>query len=247
MTKLLSSLGLAFTVATVTMLAGCDLYFGDHNGSGGGGGGNPPGYSCGSGSGSDSQCAAGCYCANGTCTEGGFCTTDADCGTGFHCDTARSSCVPNPPCSCNSDADAIKQGFNWCDEATHTCNTGTDPSGACKGTVTCTNAAPNCAEHQVPLIKDGCYTGQCRDITACEGNAACGSLQHEDDCLFRATDCSASYNGINCHKPDGTACHAGDTNCTCQSYVFAKCVTKGMARLDQFGNFVDGQQTYSNQ
>jgi len=246
MTKLVSSLGLAITVATVTLLAGCDLYFKDHSGSGGGGGGgNPPGYACGNGSGSDSQCAAGCYCANGTCTEGGFCTTDADCRPGFHCDTVRSSSVPTP-CSCNSDADAIKQGFDWCDEATHTCNTGSDPAGACTGTVTCTNAAPNCAEHQVPLIKDGYYTGSCRDISACEGNAACGSLQHEDDCLGRATDCSASYNGINCHKPDGTACHSGDTNCTCQSYVFAKCVVKGMARIDQFGNVIDGQQTYSN-
>ncbi len=262
MTKLLSNLGLAFTVATVTMLAGCDLYFGGHNGNGSGSGDQPPGYSCGS----DSNCAAGCYCANGTCTEGGFCTTDADCGPGFHCDTNRSSCVPNPTCgsdgdcqqgqqcnngtctstcTCTSDADAIKKGFGWCDEARMTCMTGSDPNGACLGTVTCTTAPPRCAEHQVALILNGCYTGQCRDITACEGAPACGSLTHEDDCLGRATDCSASYNGLNCHKPDGTACHSGDTNCTCASYVFAGCVQKGAAHVDQFGNYIDGVSTLS--
>ena len=156
MNKLLSSLGVAIAVATVSLLAGCQLYFGSSGSSGGGGGrgganggggsdGNPPGAQCTM----DNQCSAGCFCANGVCTEGGFCATDKDCGGGFHCDTSRSSCIPNPQCTgdaqckqgsmcdiksgacvatclCTNDADAIKAGFGWCDETRNTCMTGTD-------------------------------------------------------------------------------------------------------------------------
>ena len=246
MTKL-SSLGVAIAVATMSLLAGCQLYFGSSGSSGNGGGsngsgGNPPGFQCNG----DAQCAAGCFCQKGICTEGGFCGTDKDCGAGFHCDTARSSCIPNPSCtldtqckqgsmcdttkgscvatcSCTNDADAVKQGFAWCDEARATCMTGADPAGMCLGVISCTTAAPACPEGQVALRKDGCFTGQCRAIAACEGAPSCDALQHENDCLGRATDCSAVYNGRGCHKPDGSACHAGDTNCVCDSYTFAKC------------------------
>ena len=37
---------------------------------------------------------------------------------------------------------------------------------------------------------------------------------------------SPVYNGLNCTKPDGTACQDGDTNCTCTSFVFASCRDK---------------------
>lgn len=257
MTKL-SSVGVAIAAATMSLLAGCQLYFGSSGSSGGGGAGggsatggggsgegNPPGFQCSS----DSQCAAGCFCSNGICTEAGFCATDKDCGTGFHCDTQRSSCVPNPKCTqdaqcaqgsmcdttkgacvvtcaCTNDAAAVQQGFGWCDEARNTCMPGTDPAGMCLGTITCTTTPPACPENQVALIKDGCFTGQCRAIAACEAAPACSSLQHEDDCLTRSTDCSAVYNGHGCHRPDGTACQPADTNCTCDSFTFASCEAK---------------------
>jgi len=252
MTKL-SSVGVAIAIATMSLLAGCQLYFGS-SGSGGGSGsasggasgeGNAPGFPCNS----DTQCAAGCFCSSGTCTEGGFCATDKDCGTGFHCDTQRSSCVPNPKCAqdaqctpgsiceptkgacvvtcaCTNDAAAVQQGFGWCDETRKTCMPGSDPAGMCLGTITCTTTPPACPENQVALIKDGCFTGQCRAIAACEGAPVCSSLQHEDDCLTRSADCSAVYNGHGCHKPDGTACKAGDTDCTCDSFTFASCENK---------------------
>ena len=254
MNKLLSSLGVAIAVATVSLLAGCQLYFGSSGSSGGSGGGangggggtgdgNPPGFKCTM----DNQCAAGCFCANGVCTEGGFCATDKDCGGGFHCDTSRSSCIPNPQCtadsqckqgamcdiksgacvatcSCTSDADAIKAGFGWCDEARSTCMTGTDPAGMCLGTISCTGPAPACPDNQVPLIKDGCFTGKCRAITACEGAPVCGSLQHQDDCDARAADCKSTFTGHNCH---GTTCGVSDTDCVCESYTFADCEKKG--------------------
>jgi len=250
MTKL-TSVGVAIAVATMSLLAGCQLYFGSNDSGGGGGGGGgsgdrPPGFQCNG----DAQCAAGCFCSNGICAEAGFCSTDKDCGSGFHCDIARSSCVPNAKCTkdaqcdqgaacdtsngkcvatckCATDIEAINQGFAWCDEARATCMTGADPLGSCLGTISCTTAAPVCPEGQVALRKDGCFTGQCRAITGCEAAPECGALQHEDDCLTRAADCSTVYNGHGCRKPDGTACQAGDANCTCDSFTFAQCELKG--------------------
>jgi hypothetical protein len=251
MTKL-SSVGVAIAVAMMSLLASCQLYFGSSGSSGNGGGGSsspgegsPPGSQCNG----DTQCAAGCFCQKGICTEGGFCGTDKDCGAGFHCDTARSSCIPNPSCTgdaqckqgsmcdpakgscvstciCTSDSDAVRQGFAWCDEGRATCMTGADPAGMCLGVISCTTAAPACPDGQVALRKDGCFTGQCRAIAACEGAPACDALQHEGDCLGRTVDCSAVYNGHGCQKPDGSPCHAGDTNCTCASYTFASCEVK---------------------
>jgi hypothetical protein len=265
MNKLLTSVGLVIGIATASMLAGCNLYFGDHHNSGddnasGGGGsssssGSQPGFGCTS----DANCAAGCFCADGTCTEGGFCGSDADCGDGFHCDTARSSCEPNTPptaggckvdtdcktgsicdtsngsctatCTCTSDADAVKQGAGFCDETRMTCEPGTDPAGVCNGTLakTCTQAAPLCAEGQVALTANGCYTGQCEAITACGATPTCSELQHADDCQNRATDCTTVSEGHGCTRPDGSACSTGDTNCTCTSFTFQSCEDKGPA------------------
>jgi hypothetical protein len=256
MNKLLSSFGLAIGIATVSMLAGCQLYFGDQTSSGSGNpgvsspggtgsGGFPPGFDC-SG---DAQCAAGCFCAGGVCTEGGFCGTDKDCGAGFHCDTARSSCIPDPECTksdqcnagsacdpatggcvptctCVNDADAVKKGFGWCDEARGTCMAGTDPAGACGGAVTCTTAAPSCPENQVALVKDGCFTGACRAIAACEAAPVCNALQHQDDCTTRAADCAIVFTGHSCH---GTTCGVSDVDCTCDSYTFSACEPKGQS------------------
>lgn len=242
MTKLVSSVGLAI----LFMLAGCQLYFGDHRNSGGGNGdGNPPGFQCNG----DKQCAPGCFCnAQGICAEAGFCGNDKDCGNGFHCDMARSSCVPNPACTaneqcsagsmcdgktcvvtcrCTSDADAIRQGAGWCDEARSTCMPGADPKGACLGDITCTTPAPGCPEGQVALRKDGCFTGECRAIAACEGPPTCNALTHQNDCGAR-TDCSIVTTGHGCRRSDGSACQPGDSPdvCKCDSYTFSACETK---------------------
>ena len=212
-------------------------------GGGSTGSGSPPGFQCNM----NSQCAAGCFCSNGVCTEGGFCSTDKDCGNGFHCDTGRSSCIPNPvcttdtscapgsacdaatggcvkTCACTNDADAVRQGFGWCDESRNTCMKGTDPAGMCLGPVTCTTRAPACPDNQVALVKDGCFTGQCRAIAACEGAPVCTSLQHQDDCDARNTDCSSIFLGHNCH---GTTCGTTNTDCVCDSYTFQACDVKG--------------------
>lgn len=245
MTKLLHSVGVALAVATMSLLAGCQLYFGN-SGPGGdddgssSGGNRPPGFECDS----NAQCAAGCFCADGICTEAGFCAGDRDCGSGFHCDTARSSCVPNPACAtsddcklgsacdpvsgscvatcaCINDTDAIAKGFGWCDENRGTCMKGTDPAGACLGSVTCTTAEPVCPEGQVALVKDGCFTGKCREIGVCEAAPICESLQHETDCGSRAADCHKTFIGRNCTGP---GCGTGG-QCTCTEFDFDSCDT----------------------
>jgi len=273
MKNLVNSLGLLVAVATVSTLAGCDLYYQDHDsgswsycaadgqyschndnctyvgptctdpgsgsGSAGSGSGSGSGYECTS----NAQCAAGCYCSNGTCTEGGFCSTNADCGPGYTCDTSRSSCEPGcssdsdcpqgqycdaqnatctASCVCSSDADAVKQGFGWCDTSRMTCMVGTDPNGSCGGAVTCSTKQPTCPSGQVPTILNGCWTGNCEAIASCDTPPSCSVINDETDCLGRA-DCSAVYTGIDCTKSDGSACHAGDTDCTCKSYEFNSC------------------------
>ncbi|HZJ62024.1 MAG TPA: hypothetical protein VFD36_00760 [Kofleriaceae bacterium] len=240
MTKLLSSVGLALALAMASVLAGCQLYFGNGNDKNGPNGGSPPGAACTK----DSECAAGCFCENGTCAEGGFCGTDKDCGNGFHCDAGRSSCIPNPACTaneqckqglicdnggclatctCANDADAVKQGAGWCDTARSTCMMGTNPLGACTGAITCTVKPPDCPEGQVAGRKDGCFTSTCRAINECEAAPECKALTHEADCKARSEDCRQVTIGVNCHRPDGSNCNAGDTNCICLENRFNGC------------------------
>jgi hypothetical protein len=219
------------------------------------GSGAPPGFGCQS----HTDCAAGCYCAdNGICEEAGFCTNDTDCGNGYTCNTDRSSCEPVGPCTsdascdegsycspdtnectasctCASDEEAIENGFGWCDESRNTCMPGQDPAGTCAGTPTCNVAKPSCPAGQVPTLYDGCYTGECREYAACDMEPVCAHINDQTNCLGRNDDCAAVYTGLNCTKPDGTACQAGDTGCTCQSFVFHSCRDKnaGSPRLVQ--------------
>jgi cysteine-rich repeat protein len=103
-----------------------------------------------------------------------------------------------------------------------------EPKASCGGTLTCNLGAPKCPADQVPLIKDGCYTGTCEPLAQCDVTPVCAVINTEHSCLAR-TDCGAVYTGTNCTKSDGTACHAGDTGCTCANYSFSSCKTKGAA------------------
>jgi hypothetical protein len=245
MKKLLSTFGLMFMLAFT--LTGCEMYFGKSGT--GGDEPRPPGWDCSS----DAQCAAGCYCeiapgaSSGECAEAGFCDSDADCPDGYVCDD-RSSCVPGNPatpcdanddcpagsicgaggvcettCVCEDDAQAQAAGYGYCNETTGTCMP-PNPAGTCSGAPTC-GTEPTCPQGGVGLIgDDGCWTGECTAIVACDVVPSCASYQHEADCFDPANGaCQASYTGINCTKPDGSACQSGDAGCTCQSFVFAEC------------------------
>jgi len=89
--------------------------------------------------------------------------------------------------------------------------------------VTCSTAAPKCAAGSVPLVSNGCYTGECRSIDLCESAPACGDLQNETDCLARSADCTATYTGHNCHTSGGASCTQNSSGCTCDSFTFASC------------------------
>lgn len=213
-------------------------------GSGGSGSGSG-GFECTD----NNDCAAGCYCSDaGLCEEAGFCTTDDDCGEGYTCNEERSSCEPDTSscsadadcpsgqycengactatCVCSDDQTALDNGFGWCDETRMTCLPGEDPAGTCGGEAasTCTTGRPACPAGSVAELYQGCWTGECRAINACDVDPVCEHIIDSASCTAR-TDCSQVVNGINCKKPDGTACQAGDTNCTCDSYVFASCKT----------------------
>jgi Cys-rich repeat protein len=223
-------------------------------GTSGSGSSTPGGFECDD----NSDCAAGCYCDNGLCEEAGFCTQDSDCGTGYSCDESRSSCEPDgcatdsdcasgeycdpatlnctATCTCATDADAVAGGYDYCDESRGTCLPGIDPAGTCAGEVTCNQIRPSCPAGQVALILDGCYTGSCQAIAACEASPVCEAYGTDDDCRADST-CASSYTGTNCKKPDMSPCQAGDTNCTCASYQFAACHDGATARTVEFDGF----------
>lgn len=190
----------------------------------------------------------------GYCQEAGYCTTDADCADGYQCDEARNSCDPDgtsgctdnsecasgcycdpesesswegcvESCYCTTDAEAQNQGWGFCDEERTTCMPGTDPdAGSCGGDITCAFGAPTCPPNEVPLIKDGCWTGECAAVLDCDVNPTCEVLNTEFSCLDRS-DCFPVYTGTNCTNEGGTACQAGDSGCTCENYEFDECRT----------------------
>jgi hypothetical protein len=242
------SIGTLVALTATALLSGCALYFGDEKNGGDNWNycGSDGYYSCDGdncqwvsascpepGQGSAGQpgefecrdnadCAAGCYCGEaGVCEEAGFCAQDSDCGEGYECNEERSSCEP-VSCTCTTDAQATAGGYDYCDETTQTCETGTDPEGTCAGEPTCNQVAPTCPSGQVPTIVDGCWSGLCSPVAACEAPPACGHINDEASCSAR-TDCAATVNGINCTKPDGSACMVGDSNCSCEQLVFAAC------------------------
>jgi hypothetical protein len=247
----MKNLSLGLLVAfTTTVLSGCALYFGDESkddtwtycgsdgyytcedencqwvsatcpepGQGSAGGGSGGEFECRD----NGDCAAGCYCGpNGVCEEAGFCTQDSDCGEGYECNEARSSCEPTT-CACSNDAEAVAQGYDYCDELSASCESGTDPAGTCAGEPTCNQLPPTCQPGDVPLLgADGCWTGQCQSVFDCAAPASCSHIQDAETCSGRS-DCAQTVNGINCRRSDGSACQAGDSGCTCDSYVFAGC------------------------
>ncbi|MEZ4366812.1 MAG: Dickkopf N-terminal cysteine-rich domain-containing protein [Kofleriaceae bacterium] len=174
----------------------------------------------------DYQCGPGYSCSAGACVPT-TCDSDDDCAAGCYCDPTQPNtfggCAES--CYCSTDAEAVAGGYGWCDEERSTCMPGTDPdAGTCTGELTCNLGAPTCPAAQVPLIKDGCYTGECVAIESCEAPPACEVLNTEGLCLVRS-ECTPVYTGTNCTNSGGTSCQAGDAGCTCQNYSFDECRT----------------------
>jgi hypothetical protein len=146
-------------------------------------------------------------------------------GTSHDGEIRYGACPPGAKGYCASDSDCAVDADRHCIAGWSSC--GYVYPASCAGTVTCTEPKPTCPAGQVPLIStsryDGyaCYTGACSPTDQCTSRPPCANINDEANCIARR--CIAVYNGINCHRPDGSVCHSGDTNCTCQSFEFAKC------------------------
>lgn len=151
-------------------------------------------------------------CDDGNRTAGDGCS--ADCKSKEVCGNGIVDNVKGEQCDDGNQVDT--------DACTNTCKL--PSAGSCAGAITCNIAPPSCPVDKVPLIKNGCYTGQCQLISACDAAPKCEALRQESACSARM-DCNATYNGINCRRADGTTCTGGDTNCTCERFVFATCRT----------------------
>jgi cysteine-rich repeat protein len=205
-TKLLACFGFLFGLGAVS---GCDLYFGPDN--------TQP----------DAADAGYAYdCVRSHCGDG---TRDS----GERCDDGNQQSGDGCSSDCSS-AEVCGNGIiDWergeqCDDGNLTdgdgCESDCKTASSCVGEVTCATLPPTCTTEEVPLLANGCYTGACRLITACDVPPTCTALRAEAACLAR-TDCEAAYTGRNCQHPNGSACRAGDTQCVCESFTFAACAT----------------------
>ncbi len=165
--------------------------------------------------------------AGGQCGDGQRADTEAcDDGNQQSGDGCSADCSSTEACG-NGLVDTVRS--EQCDDGnsnnSDTCGNDCKLTVAsCAGTVTCALLPPTCIAEEVPLLVNGCYTGECRLIAACDVPPTCAAIRQEAACLAR-TDCEASYTGRNCQQPDGSACRAGDTQCVCESFSFAACAT----------------------
>jgi hypothetical protein len=176
-----------------------------------------PGQECSA----NDDCTMGTFCSGDhVCNPSTQCTEDWQCRSGYRCDD-RNTCVPNGDNRCNSDGDCASN--QHCDLRTSVCtDKGTELPPSCAGVITCATSLPTCAVNAVPLILDGCYTGQCQLISQCDQPPACDAIRSEPACVGR-TDCEAIYNGIDCQRIDGTGCQPGEPSCICARFLFASC------------------------
>jgi len=98
-------------------------------------------------------------------------------------------------------------------------------AGSCVASGTGSSCAGQCG-----LALDGCFCDEacvgyddCCDDYA-EQCATCEDLD-EDSCKAHES-CMPVYTGINCTDPEGNTCTGNDSNCTCESFVFADCEVK---------------------
>ena len=169
---------------------------------------------------SDADCGAGFSCQNGVC-EPAACNGNDSCTPGSMCPTPGANCMNT--CMCTTDAQAQANGYDYCDETRDTCMKGKNPdAGSCSGNAS-TAATPMCPPNEVPLIRDGVYTGTCEPISSCDVAPPCAVLNTEAACLAQIGMCEPSYNGVDCTTSNGSACTTGATNCMCASFTYNTC------------------------
>ncbi len=174
----------------------------------------------------DSDCGLGSYCdeASGQCLDSNTCNSDDDCDVNFACDN-RGTCIPS---ACTAD-DQCPEAY-YCDEAAGLCVEG----GTCDANGQCADGS-ECDDRNTCVPCDGGICGACETIDDCDDGEICGAdnmcvipectqVPEENWCIDRS-DCKPIYAGFNCTDPDGNACEDGDTNCTCETFEYAACVS----------------------
>ena len=133
------------------------------------------------------------------------CYSDDDCGEGYDC-TADTECLPPPGCEDGMECPAVCYGR---------CVANQPPPlpGNCYGENVCEVEPPACPEGTLPGIANGCWTGYCIPLNACE-SPACGTLG-ESACQS-ASACEPVYEGSDC------TCDA--SGCECNTLTYAYCV-----------------------
>lgn len=133
------------------------------------------------------------------------CYSDDDCGEGFDC-TADTECLSPPGCDDGMVCPTVCYG---------TCVPNEPPPlpGNCYTLNVCEVEPPACPEGTLPGIANGCWTGYCIPLNACE-SPACGALD-EATCQS-ASACEPVYEGSDC------TCNA--SGCECNTLTYAYCV-----------------------
>ena len=166
-------------------------------------------------------------------SQGEGCYGDQDCGSNETCNAAD-ICLP-PPGNGDGEADlAVCYGYcvpadcppfelecpdgyekicppdSFCDAG---CSCEPIAPGECDGDVFCESLPPKCEKGTTPGIANGCWTGECIDLSQCP-DSNCGDIVGESMCIAR-DDCSAYYVGDDC------SCDA--SGCTCAQWNFDSC------------------------
>ena len=162
----------------------------------------PPGSHC------EQECMAGpngeMVCRPVCAPDGGSCAATL-CGPGTQC---VETCAPPPP--------GCMGGPIGCPPVcTVACVPIHDP-GTCTGPVACDALPPACPMGTLPGILNGCWSGYCIPLAACEQPppAACETLATEAACQAQA-GCEAVYSATCTQNADGSF--------SCDGFMFARC------------------------
>jgi len=175
------------------------------------------GVDCGPGSHCEMQCTGNQppgmdECGPVCVPDGGGSCAEILCGPGEHCEDV---CYPPPPgCELDPNPDAC---MPVCGPE---CRPNLDP-GDCDGEVLCDSIPPACPIGTVPGVRDGCWTGYCIPLWACDQPPppACESITDEMSCIAEPA-CHPVYTGTCWLDPNG--------QWVCVDTTFVRCETSVM-------------------
>lgn len=167
---------------------------------------------CGPGAHCEIQCVAdpaGTMVCGPVCVPDGNSCAGTVCAPGTHC---VETCAPPPP--------GCMGGPIGCPPTCTIACVPNDP-GTCHGPVLCDSLPPACPMGTLPGVRDGCWSGYCIPLAACESPppAACETLATEAACQAQV-GCEPVYTASCTLRPDGTW--------SCNGFAFNHCQSTAM-------------------